>query len=73
MRHVEEVFADDGAFCLRVYPLSDGTYAIQRFEKRFDEEEAVSYMVRSKPDPVGRYANAEMALDEARRLCENGS
>ena len=70
MKQVDEVYSRDGSICLRICLLDDGTHILQRFEKRFDEEEATSYLLRSKPDPVGRYVDASTALSEARRLCE---
>lgn len=71
MRQVDEVYSSDGNVSLRICHLADDTYMLQRFEKRYDEEEAVSFWIHSLPDPVGRYSNAEIALAEARRIIDH--
>lgn len=65
---VDELISSDEQLRIEVVKRSDGIYSLRRFETYFDEEERVHYEVRCSPDPDGLFADAGLAVAEAKRL-----
>ena len=64
----ERIFSSSGEQIIEVVRDSDGSYILQKFVRKYDEEEGKFYEVRELPNPTGRYGDFSSAVKEAKRL-----
>ena len=63
-----DFLSKDGLIIIKIVEREDGFYSLQRFEKKYDDEEGCEYTVRIFPDPVGVFGDISSATKEANRL-----
>ena len=68
MKKIERIASSDEKKFIEILQKEDGSYALQRFARKYDREEESEYEIRELPDPEGKFADLSTAIDEAKRL-----
>ena len=68
MKKIKRIVSGNGKTFVDIVEHQDGSYSLQCFVWKFDAEESKEYLIRSLPDPTGRFADLASAVCEAKRL-----
>ena len=63
-----KIYAEDRNSFIEIVEERQGVFSLHKYVQRYDEEEDVSYTLRSIPNPGGKYGSEEIARQNAIRL-----
>lgn len=68
MDKFKRITSANGKRSIAIVKAEEGSFSLQQFILKYDEEEDCYYEIRQLPDPSGKYGDLDLALKEAERL-----
>lgn len=68
MDAMQRVVSASGEKYIDIVKLSDGSFCLHLFLKKYDHEEDEYYIIREFPGPSSKFGSISAAIDEANRL-----
>ncbi|WP_337881024.1 hypothetical protein [Rheinheimera sp.] len=65
MTELIRIEASNGNFYIKIVGPCDGSYSLEMYAAKYDDEEEKHYFVRVSPDPSGRFGDIALAKREA--------